>query len=77
MSSITLKANYEDYTDGRGRGRRLILILAYSLFFISLSQQTLGTSFGVLVCVLLLILAICFAGHLQVSVLSLTSTFNI
>eukprot|EP00064_Thunnus_orientalis_P000074 superscaffoldBa00000003_g74 len=28
-------------------------------------RQMLGTSFGVLVCVLLLTLAICFAGHLQ------------
>ncbi|KAM9861020.1 adenylate cyclase type 7 [Aulostomus maculatus] len=28
-------------------------------------QQMLGTSFGVLACVLLLTLAICFAGHLQ------------
>lgn len=46
-------------------------------FFISLSRQMLGMSFGVLVCVLLLTLAICFAGHLQVSVLSLAFTSHI
>uniref|UniRef100_A0AAQ5YT98 Adenylate cyclase type 7 n=1 Tax=Amphiprion ocellaris TaxID=80972 RepID=A0AAQ5YT98_AMPOC len=45
--------------------------------FLFLSRQTLGMSFGVLVCVLLLTLAICFAGHVQVSVLSITITFNI
>lgn len=37
---------------------------------LSNSPQTLGMSFGVLVCVLLLTLAICFAGHLPVSVTS-------
>uniref|UniRef100_A0A7N6C1E7 Adenylate cyclase type 7 n=1 Tax=Anabas testudineus TaxID=64144 RepID=A0A7N6C1E7_ANATE len=42
-----------------------------TLVFISVSRQMLGMSFGVLVCVLLLTLAICFAGHLQVSALSL------
>lgn len=33
--------------------------------FVTNDRQTLGMSFGVLVCVLLLTLAICFAGHLQ------------
>uniref|UniRef100_UPI0037E7740D adenylate cyclase type 7 isoform X2 n=1 Tax=Semicossyphus pulcher TaxID=241346 RepID=UPI0037E7740D len=33
--------------------------------FVTKDQQTLGISFGVLVCVLLLTLAICFASHLQ------------
>ncbi|XP_070815652.1 adenylate cyclase type 7 isoform X2 [Chaetodon trifascialis] len=33
--------------------------------FVTKDQQMLGMSFGVLVCVLLLILAICFAGHFQ------------
>lgn len=49
----------------------------HTLVYISLSRQMLGMSFGVLVCVPLLTLAICFAGHLQVSVLSLTLTFKI
>lgn len=40
------------------------------LVFISLSHQMLGISFGVLVCVLLLTLVICFSSQLQVSVLS-------
>uniref|UniRef100_A0A671X8F8 Adenylate cyclase type 7 n=1 Tax=Sparus aurata TaxID=8175 RepID=A0A671X8F8_SPAAU len=40
----------------------------HPLVYISLSRQMLGMSFGVLVCVLLLTLAICFAGHLQYSV---------
>uniref|UniRef100_A0A8D3DPP0 Adenylate cyclase type 7 n=1 Tax=Scophthalmus maximus TaxID=52904 RepID=A0A8D3DPP0_SCOMX len=40
--------------------------------FVTKDRQMLGVSFGVLVCVLLLTLAICFAGHLQVSVWSLT-----
>uniref|UniRef100_A0A674BD69 Adenylate cyclase type 7 n=1 Tax=Salmo trutta TaxID=8032 RepID=A0A674BD69_SALTR len=35
--------------------------------FPSLSSKMLGMSFGVLACVLLLTLGICFAGHLQVS----------
>uniref|UniRef100_A0A8C7TV44 Adenylate cyclase type 7 n=1 Tax=Oncorhynchus mykiss TaxID=8022 RepID=A0A8C7TV44_ONCMY len=35
--------------------------------FSSLSSKMLGMSFGVLACVLLLTLGICFAGHLQVS----------
>uniref|UniRef100_A0A7N6B2H8 Adenylate cyclase type 7 n=1 Tax=Anabas testudineus TaxID=64144 RepID=A0A7N6B2H8_ANATE len=39
--------------------------------FVTKNRQMLGMSFGVLVCVLLLTLAICFAGHLQVSALSL------
>ena len=39
MSSITSKASYEDYTDGRRRGGRLILILTY-FFIIYLSQST-------------------------------------
>uniref|UniRef100_A0A672G5F7 adenylate cyclase n=1 Tax=Salarias fasciatus TaxID=181472 RepID=A0A672G5F7_SALFA len=38
--------------------------------FITKDRQMLGMSFGVLVCVLLLTLSICFAGHLQVSKLS-------
>ncbi|XP_023131585.2 adenylate cyclase type 7 isoform X1 [Amphiprion ocellaris] len=33
--------------------------------FVAKDRQTLGMSFGVLVCVLLLTLAICFAGHVQ------------
>ncbi|XP_044026678.1 adenylate cyclase type 7 isoform X1 [Siniperca chuatsi] len=33
--------------------------------FVTKDRQMLGMSFGVLVCVLLLTLAICFAGHLQ------------
>ncbi|XP_035485430.2 adenylate cyclase type 7 isoform X3 [Scophthalmus maximus] len=33
--------------------------------FVTKDRQMLGVSFGVLVCVLLLTLAICFAGHLQ------------
>ncbi|CAK6958823.1 adenylate cyclase type 7 [Scomber scombrus] len=33
--------------------------------FVTKDRQMLGTSFAVLVCVLLLTLAICFAGHLQ------------
>ncbi|XP_034735689.1 adenylate cyclase type 7 isoform X1 [Etheostoma cragini] len=33
--------------------------------FVTNNRQLLGTSFGVLGCVLLLILAICFAGHFQ------------
>ncbi|XP_047436179.1 adenylate cyclase type 7 isoform X2 [Mugil cephalus] len=33
--------------------------------FVTGNRQTLGMAFGVLVCVLLLTLAICFAGHLQ------------
>ncbi|XP_030271299.1 adenylate cyclase type 7 isoform X1 [Sparus aurata] len=33
--------------------------------FVTKNRQMLGMSFGVLVCVLLLTLAICFAGHLQ------------
>ncbi|KAI3377682.1 hypothetical protein L3Q82_008839 [Scortum barcoo] len=33
--------------------------------FVTKDQRRLGISFGVLVCVLLLTLAICFAGHLQ------------
>ncbi|XP_076603937.1 adenylate cyclase type 7 isoform X3 [Chaetodon auriga] len=33
--------------------------------FVTKDRQMLGMSFGVLVCVLLLILAICFAGHFQ------------
>ncbi|KAL3065153.1 hypothetical protein OYC64_015352 [Pagothenia borchgrevinki] len=33
--------------------------------FVTKDRQMLGTSFGVLVCVLLLTLAICFAGHFQ------------
>ncbi|XP_034004281.1 adenylate cyclase type 7 isoform X3 [Trematomus bernacchii] len=33
--------------------------------FVTEDRQMLGTSFGVLVCVLLLTLAICFAGHFQ------------
>nr|XP_020447993.1 adenylate cyclase type 7 isoform X2 [Monopterus albus] len=33
--------------------------------FVTKNRQMLGMSFGVLVCVLLLILSICFAGHLQ------------
>ncbi|XP_059206578.1 adenylate cyclase type 7 isoform X2 [Centropristis striata] len=33
--------------------------------FVTKNRQMLGTSFGVLVCVLLLTLAICFAGHFQ------------
>ncbi|XP_069030281.1 adenylate cyclase type 7 isoform X1 [Embiotoca jacksoni] len=33
--------------------------------FVTKDRQILGMSFGVLVCVLLLTLAICFAGHLQ------------
>ncbi|KAI4829814.1 hypothetical protein KUCAC02_001479 [Chaenocephalus aceratus] len=33
--------------------------------FVTNDRQMLGTSFGVLVCVLLLTLAICFAGHFQ------------
>uniref|UniRef100_A0A671X4F5 Adenylate cyclase type 7 n=1 Tax=Sparus aurata TaxID=8175 RepID=A0A671X4F5_SPAAU len=41
--------------------------------FVTKNRQMLGMSFGVLVCVLLLTLAICFAGHLQVSLLNLTS----
>uniref|UniRef100_A0A671X251 Adenylate cyclase type 7 n=1 Tax=Sparus aurata TaxID=8175 RepID=A0A671X251_SPAAU len=35
--------------------------------FVTKNRQMLGMSFGVLVCVLLLTLAICFAGHLQLS----------
>uniref|UniRef100_A0A672GLF4 adenylate cyclase n=1 Tax=Salarias fasciatus TaxID=181472 RepID=A0A672GLF4_SALFA len=42
--------------------------------FITKDRQMLGMSFGVLVCVLLLTLSICFAGHLQVSVLILPFT---
>ncbi|XP_056881702.1 adenylate cyclase type 7 isoform X2 [Takifugu flavidus] len=33
--------------------------------FVTKDQKTLGMSFGVLVCVLLLILAVCFSAHLQ------------
>ncbi|XP_030575278.1 adenylate cyclase type 7 isoform X2 [Archocentrus centrarchus] len=33
--------------------------------FIARTRQTLGVSFGTLFCVLLLVLAICYAGHLQ------------
>lgn len=47
-------------------------MLETHLVFISLSHQMLGISFGVLVCVLLLTLVICFSSQLQVSVLSLT-----
>uniref|UniRef100_A0A3Q3LAS0 Adenylate cyclase type 7 n=1 Tax=Mastacembelus armatus TaxID=205130 RepID=A0A3Q3LAS0_9TELE len=41
------------------------------------NQQMLAISFGVLVCVLLLILAVCFAGHLQVSMLCFAFTFEL
>lgn len=41
------------------------------------SQKTLGMSFGVLVCVLLLILAVCFSAHLQVSVTQVKMHFPV
>lgn len=38
---------------------------------VSLSRHELGVSFGVSVCVLLLTLAVCYCGQLQVSVVDL------
>lgn len=49
---------------------------SFRLVYISTSRQMLGMSFIVLACVLLVTLAICFAGHLQVSVLRLLIIFN-
>ncbi|KAM7423726.1 hypothetical protein PAMA_000205 [Pampus argenteus] len=43
----------------------IFLCIFFIQMFVSNDRQMLGTSFGVLVCVLLLTLAICFAGHLQ------------
>uniref|UniRef100_A0A8C3ACT8 Adenylate cyclase type 7 n=1 Tax=Cyclopterus lumpus TaxID=8103 RepID=A0A8C3ACT8_CYCLU len=54
----------------RCKVRRRLLLLLLVVF------KMLGMSFGVLVCVLLLTLAICFAGQFQVSVLSLKLTFR-
>lgn len=40
----------------------------WTIALVSLSRHELGVSFGVSVCVLLLTLAVCYCGQLQVSV---------
>lgn len=55
---------------------RLGLISLFLYCFIY-SQKTLGMSFGVLVCVLLLILVVCFSTHLQVSVTQVKIYFQV
>uniref|UniRef100_A0A8C9ZT82 Adenylate cyclase type 7 n=1 Tax=Sander lucioperca TaxID=283035 RepID=A0A8C9ZT82_SANLU len=58
----------DNCTDGKRRDWRLNFDThTHTLVFIFFSRQMLGITFGVLFCVLLLILAICFAGHFQVS----------
>ncbi|XP_040023086.2 adenylate cyclase type 7 isoform X2 [Gasterosteus aculeatus] len=43
----------------------IFLCIFFVQMFVTKDRQTLGASFGGLVCVLLLTLAICFAGHFQ------------